>query len=111
MSVSEGRLGVGNQVSSLRPSTPGYALVKRRGLALRLEAELFAQHPAASLILGDSRAALPVQGQQFHRLAMGLFPPRLHLQLAINVLQGLPVFGSALMVRNQALEHLHRLSA
>ena len=55
--------------------------VKRHRFVRWLDAQFLGQCPAAGFVLGQRRAALTVERQQAHQLAVRFFAPRLELHL------------------------------
>ena len=71
---------------------------------LGLESELVSEDALAALELLEGRCPLVRQDEQAHQVAMGRFPPRVELELALDEAACLWIAAGALMVRDEHAE-------
>ena len=86
---------------------PADGFVEFGGFRRGLDAKLVAQQLATPLVLRQGCRPLAVQGQQAHRLQVGLLAPGVQRHLPPGIPQRKPVFAAPLVALGQTTQRVH----
>jgi hypothetical protein len=82
--------------------------VQGRRLVGRFDGQFAGEHFPAGAVLGHSRAALSVEGQQAHQRAVRFFVPGLQFDLTLGVAAGLGIISASFLMQCQHREGFDR---
>ena len=82
--------------------------IQPRRLGCWFHTQFLRQQSAAGLVLRQSGASLPNEGQQAHQLALRVFPPGHELYLAPGKAQGTLVITARLVILHEAVQAVQR---